>query len=989
MRARAPPPPPYSRAPAIIRLIRQTGARKLHIKRDGAGGGEPAWATILCSPEAWPGLVPLADAHEAGGGGATPARPLGGWLARALIIGPLRARLRAERRAALTAADSQPKNRGSVAVSKRVEAEGEAVAGGRAAHGAALAPFIAKVVTAMCEAPPRYASWRNRAPSTVEQRRLLPFPQVRYCAVPPLAMPRVPPPVPLDVVFAGPPAGLIRIEWLCYPGVYDAVPAFMSLCDRAWEDIADGRQPRRISDLVITPDMMPPWARGVGFNSEDPEDCIPTLRSDRLTQFPGDRQLDRRAYRALCVETGWYDIDPDICEQAGEGGIEIRSQCEWSTTLSFHHKGVTEGINAAQEIVDVELAERWALECGRHPPRWPYKATPRDVIWQEKQRILAGGELESWMKPRGTFNLSHDSATAKNDSVNGGVPSEEKALHLPGVRDHGRAGAIADAACFIRTAGGRLKRDLLSGLDEAGRAAALRALSWGVDISSAYCLAVLQALDQWMQGYVWRSAKNPRRACFMLTLRMFFGGAPFPQKFTRLLGPVIEAVRRDHVAFDLANPPPECVRAWVREREAAGVHTDGPISRQGYIDDLNGSALNYRVSPPTHVPEVDLGAEALRAVGGTPAHCDTQAAAHTRLAIARLESVGLGVAKPKTSVGDGVISLGLQSWIERGLLRCPGLKRASIVGACKALRDATVAGEELETLRLMKLTGRLGNTSEIMPELLSVLHAGYRVSTPSRKRPDGTRKILSHIRLRSGGRAEEGLLDLLELAIDVLEKNEGIPLAARLDFPRMEEKGVLTVQTDASGEDGFGGYAFSPSDPGVIWLLSEFWPADVQAALTAAAATRAERERIGEGMEARFAMPAAELFCCYAMPQAAAASTRPPAPFNAVVSIGDCGPAANALNRGSSGSEQLRGLLAEARSVSEQWLGVSIPREANLDPDVLSHPARVGEVIDAAAAAGLTVRRVRVTERAWVNLRKAMWLPMGSAAHDAPDDGLE
>ena len=45
--------------------------------------------------------------------------------------------------------------------------------------------------------------------------------------------------------------------------------------------------------------------------------------------------------------------------------------------------------------------------------------------------------------------------------------------------------------------------------------------------------------------------------------------------------------------------------------------------------------------------------------------------------------------------------------------------------------------------------------------------------------------------------------------------------------------------TDASGEDGTGGYAFHPGTPGVVWLMADAWPDDVLAALAHAAAPRA------------------------------------------------------------------------------------------------------------------------------------------------------
>eukprot|EP00965_Chrysotila_dentata_P066309 2195239-Pleurochrysis_carterae.AAC.1 len=68
-------------------------------------------------------------------------------------------------------------------------------------------------------------------------------------------------------------------------------------------------------------------------------------------------------------------------------------------------------------------------------------------------------------------------------------------------------------------------------------------------------------------------------------------------------------------------------------------------------------------------------------------------------------------------------------------------------------------------------------------------------------------------------------------------------------------------------------------------------------------------------------MPAAELFGIWAVAQAgaAAAALEP----TAVLSIGDCQPAAAAVNAATSGTAQMRALLAGARGLTAQWLAVA------------------------------------------------------------------
>eukprot|EP00965_Chrysotila_dentata_P078929 2602584-Pleurochrysis_carterae.AAC.1 len=90
---------------------------------------------------------------------------------------------------------------------------------------------------------------------------------------------------------------------------------------------------------------MPVWARGTVWDCADPADCRPAEASTRDTRFPGARQLDRDAFRAAAEALGWSDRD--IVDQAGEGGVEVRSDCELLTVLAFHHPGLLAQAEAA------------------------------------------------------------------------------------------------------------------------------------------------------------------------------------------------------------------------------------------------------------------------------------------------------------------------------------------------------------------------------------------------------------------------------------------------------------------------------------------------------------------------------------------------------------------------------------------------------------------------------------------------------------------
>lgn len=179
----------------------------------------------------------------------------------------------------------------------------------------------------------------------------------------------------------------------------------------------------------------------------------------------------------------------------------------------------------------------------------------------------------------------------------------------------------------------------------------------------------------------------------------------------------------------------------------------------------------------------------------------------------------------------------------------------------------------------------------------------------------------------------------------------------------MDEPGVLLVVSDASGHDGCGGWAQLGTADHAPVVVSEHWPDWARAALREFKRPAPERTP-GAPL---LSMPAAELFTIWAVAEAAAAAK----PFKAVIAVGDCGPAANALDAASSATPQMGALLTCARGRAKQWLGVAVPREWNVDADRLSHPAQLESVLEDARRASLRPTHVHIPERCWSALRDA------------------
>ncbi|KAL3922701.1 MAG: hypothetical protein SGPRY_004464 [Prymnesium sp.] len=98
-----------------------------------------------------------------------------------------------------------------------------------------------------------------------------------------------------------------------------------------------------------------------------------------------------------------------------------------------------------------------------------------------------------------------------------------------------------------------------------------------------------------------------------------------------------------------------------------------------------------------------------------------------------------------------------------------------------------------------------------------------------------------------------------------------------------------------------------------------------------------------------------------------------------VVSVTDCRPAAIAVSSMYSKSSQMRFMARGLRTIAARWLGVHIPREANMDADRLSHPSRFSEEVARKATEwGLAVVRLDVPGWCWAVLEEAIARPLAS-----------
>lgn len=772
----------------------------------------------------------------------------------------------------------------------------------------------------------------------------------------------------------GAPEGRIRLVDLIGADALRAWEDYLGRTQLAFDAIKAGRPHHPPGDFVIEEAEVVGWARCFVWDTRDPENCLPVRRSTQQTIFPGEKQFDRQRLREVAAQLGWMSVDPDIVEQAGGGGFELRSDAPRHTTAVWHHSGLVSHFETADQVVRFEREQQWTDVSTSPLPFVPTVFSPRDVVWQERGR-LEGGKLVMFMKPRVTHDMSavprQLGGRKVAESINSAIPRRSKALPgLPRVQAYARAQAVCSLA------GGAVPSEAAG--------------VYGVDETKAYSFGVVQEAEHFAGCYLWPDEGGQVRP--HISKRMVFGGGSWPNRFERLSLMVCAWIQRCQREFDSTQEYSTKAREWVAERQrlqAEGVLPQGeaqlwPAGLEPYIDDFTGRALQDTVDVPDELRDIQTGEENTRAIGAQPAARDSRVSVHCRIAAYQLRWLGAEVPDDKTMCGSGMVALGVQLDAASQVVRCPELKRMWLLHAVETIRSQ-LRKEQQVTVKLMaKFTGRLTNLSQFFPELRRPLAVGYALSRVSwRTARNGARWPLAVLHVRERGRRFNELLELLSVTEAVAGADVGVAMAPPSVFPALTDAGVLTVVTDASRadvDDGFGGYAvWAGSEPRTIFVMSQPWPEDIKEALDAATVKRSLRKsEEGRGAEdavRRLSMPAAETFAAVAM--AAATRAERGGRVEAVIAIGDCAPAAVALSALYSAAPQLRHLTGIAASITSRWLGVAVPRELNEVADLLSHPSRAREVIEGFRQRGFEVVRVQTPLELWDLASAAAQLPLG------------
>lgn len=762
----------------------------------------------------------------------------------------------------------------------------------------------------------------------------------------------------------GAPEGDIAAHQLYKDTVYDRVISpWLRQAGAALHAIEMGKKPPPVPTVVIPQSDQPAWARGIVWDCRDPTKCTPVAPSTRHTTFPGARQVDRAKLREVASTLQWHDYD--IVEQIGEGGIEIRSECALETVLAFHHNTIAEHWQAVRDTVSSHMREDWVATPLPHPPFVPMRLQPRGIVLQERNRLRPDGSLEEYLKPR----VTTDNSFGGPDSVNAAVHTTDRAVELASVQQLARGWAICQTAT-----------------DGADQPDGLRAEGYCVDAESAYSFCCVQWADLWLQAFVWLD--DDGRPGFAVDHRLGFGGAVGPNRYQRVSNLVSAYAQSLQAQFDAAHPYPEGVERWRQKRrhlQSAGALPEGPHQCepryiQAYIDDITGTAINDHVAPSELALAHTFADEAAISVGCSPSHPRSRVRVHASLAMAALCELGLSPAWAKILCGSPLPALGFTVSATTHTISCTQAKRDIIAADIQRQRELLRQEQSVDKKRAQKLVGRLVNFTQIAPQLRPFLHGGFGLVRVGQAHRSTAYQPSLHLRRASP--AWVAWEELLVMAERTFRDPVHTTWAPR--FPRVSRlaQGSVTVVADASGHDGFGGYAFAAHCPATAFVLSEEWPTEVRAALSAAAdpAQAALRRNRDPSALPHLPMPAGELFATLAIVLAVERLTQ----VLHVFACGDCEPAVGAINARCSPNELMQALLQAAADAARTWTAVALPRGCNTDADRLTHPSTDhpgGDVLQGAVArrarsSGLNVVPLTCPPAGWQRLYQALAQPV-------------
>ena len=468
------------------------------------------------------------------------------------------------------------------------------------------------------------------------------------------------------------------------------------------------------------------------------------------------------------------DLDLEAVREAAEGfadkaivselvhGVSDDAPLGGATVLSPPHLGALQHYAQVEAKVAKDSAKGWSTG-GWYLPFWPVRANAYSVIEEvrgtkKKYRMVVDLSWPKWEEGDG-----------RSLSVNASMDrSEWPTVAMP------RPMQIAEAAAVLLASGGRVRL-------------------WGLDCEAYYRKVGRQKAEIY-RNCVWVLGG------FVVDPREQFGDASAAVKCVRLSGLITSEVNKELRRVDEMFPPRE---EWARQWLGARIsEADGRPRLAFYgmfVDDgAGGSIDDYLYEAEGREAVLGVGPDTREGQGGWRGRHLRRAEVHFAQAVAAVQRLGhVSESSKEQPPSERLESLGCVLTLRDRRVRLTEAKRTRYAAEAEAVA-ATRSTCELR--RLEEITHKLLYAATVFPCgrqwlhcLFRALRATYRLrrkgSVPlTRRMREALRNWASELR-RAG--------------------HTGVPLAAPKEFPRAGMPGVVVTYSDASGDFGFGAWAWS------------------------------------------------------------------------------------------------------------------------------------------------------------------------------------
>ena len=308
--------------------------------------------------------------------------------------------------------------------------------------------------------------------------------------------------------------------------------------------------------LEVGQEWLNPWAQDRIWKSDELGRC--TLEQPSTPEDPPKCEIKRGFFREWAHKLGWPDKE---MLYGIEAGVDSHADCDLTTVLRFHHKGLRRNFGPARESIEADTSpeREWISKGTPFLQYWPSRLVARNVAEQTKWKRGADGKVFRVVKYRVTTDDSaEDIANARNSAM----PRDEwEGPYLGNIGRLARAVAILKTWMPEEVAISTAQSLLESGMSEE------HIVLWAIDLSDAYRKLAVQRMELWLQGFVWSDGCRIDR-------RAVFGTASMVQFFSRI-SLFLQAVTRVRInEWSATQPWSNARRAWIERKQSATFYID-------------------------------------------------------------------------------------------------------------------------------------------------------------------------------------------------------------------------------------------------------------------------------------------------------------------------------------------------------------------------------------------------------------------------------